>query len=83
MNKPNKEEYSFKNNQFPSIDKRIDYEIEYAKYISWKKKENKQKLINEVADTMLENPKQYTDILRECIYNSFKNRKNEKIKTWL
>jgi hypothetical protein len=48
-----------------------------------KAKENKEKLVEEIIDMILDNSHNYRDVIESCIRESFSKCPQSELKTWL
>ncbi len=57
--------------------------LEKCEAIKRKRRENKQKLVNEVVDSIMDNFRNYEDLIRKILIEDFSKSNNKELKTWL
>ena len=57
--------------------------LEKCEALTKKRKENKEKLVNEVVNHLMDNIPHNLDVIRDCLYNDFKKCTQKELKTWL
>jgi len=83
MQKPNREEYGWKDGKFPTETDLKRYNKERGIYLAHKRKENKQKLLDEVVEMIDEDHYNYRRVIKDCLYESFSKCTQKELKTWL
>lgn len=83
MNKPKPEDFGCINNTFPTETDRLRYEFAKKQYLSWKRKNNKEKLVEKVVEMIKDDPYNYKEVISDCLYESFSKCTQVELKTWL
>lgn len=83
MLKPSKEQFGYKDGKFPDTNSMIRYNLQNGKYLAFKRKENKQKLLDEVVQQIMSDMYNYKQVIQECLYESFNKCPQHELKTWL
>lgn len=81
--KPRKEDYGYKNNAFPTLNAKIKYELAKTLYLSAKRKENKQKLINDIISNFKDNIFEHEEVIFDLVEEALKTRTQKDLKEWL
>jgi len=57
--------------------------LEKCENLKRKRKENKQKLLDEVVEQIMSDMYNYKQVIQECLYESFNKCPQHELKTWL